>query len=360
MKSYTATRNLYGSLTNNTGSTNLTLGDQLVNDGIRKILADRNDWPFLEGYATFSTTASTQFYDLPYDIDKLKTLSVIDGNQQYSPVEITSREEWDRLNLSTNITSNVPEYYYIYAGRVGIWPMPSASSTDYSTGTIAITAGSATVTGSATTFTSAMAGRYLKTTDGELYLISAFVSTTELTLARVYNGATITGASYIISSKVITMTYKKAVKDLSAADYTTGTITLANGSTVVTGSGTTFTALMVGRYLKTSDGFWYKIVSFTSTTVIGLEKIYNGANVAGGTYTIGEMSELPESYQDLPVYYAVSQYWQMNGEVQRGREYKGLFDEGLQKLRLDWGNQSSNVEINGMASMINPNLTLNL
>lgn len=44
----------------------------------------------------------------------------------------------------------------------------------------------------------------------------------------------------------------------------------------------------------------------------------------------------------------------------RAREYKGLFDEGLLKLRLDWGNQTSNVEINEMRTIINPNLTLTL
>lgn len=288
MKSFTTLRNLYGSWTNNTTTSNLTLADQMINDGTRKLLSDRNDWPFLEATATFSTVASTQFYDLPYNIDKLKSVTVVNGNVRYTPVEISSREEWDTLNLNTSITSNIPEYYYIYAGQVGFWPTPSTS---------ALTA---------------------------------------------------------------TVSYKKGMKDLSAADYTTGTISITTGTTVVTGVGTTFTSAMVGRWLKTTDGYWYQIASFTSTTVIGLDKIYNGATIAGASFTIGEMSELPETYQDLPVYYAVSQYWQVNGEVARAREYKGMFDEGLLKLRLDWGNQSSNVEINGMRSIINPNLTLTL
>lgn len=288
MKSYLTLRNLYGSWTNNTTTSNLTLADQMINDGTRKILSDRNDWPFLEATATFSTVASTQFYDLPYNVDKIKSVTVVNGNVRYTPVEISSRDEWDTLNLNTSVTSNIPEYYYIYAGQVGFWPTPSTSS---------LTA---------------------------------------------------------------TVSYKKGMKDLSVTDYTTGTISITTATTVVTGSGTTFTSAMVGRWLKTTDGYWYQITSFTSTTVIGLDKIYNGATIAGASYTIGEMSELPESYQDLPVYYAVSQYWQTNGEVARAREYKGLFDEGLLKLRLDWGNQSSNVEINGMRSVINPNLTLTL
>lgn len=260
----------------------------MINDGTRKILSDRNDWPFLEATATFSTVASTQFYDLPYNVDKLKSVTVVNGNVRYTPTEISSRGEWDELNLNTTVTSNIPEYYYVYAGQVGFWPIPSTSS---------LTA---------------------------------------------------------------TVSYKKGMKDLSVADYTTGTISITTGTTVVTGAGTTFTSAMVGRWLKTTDGYWYQIASFSSTTVIGLDKIYNGASIAGASFTIGEMSELPESYQDLPVYYAVSQYWQTNGEITRAREYKGLFDEGLLKLRLDWGNQTSNVEINEMRSVINPNLTLTL
>lgn len=357
MYSYTALRNRYGSLTNNTSSTNLTLGDGFINDSIKKLLADRNDWPFLE--STFFTTpvASQQFYDLPYDIDKVKTVTVNNGNVIYTPEEVVSREQWDLLNTNTTVTSNIPQYYFIYAGQIGFWPIPSTDSSTYSTGTIAITSGSAAVVGTTTAFTSAMEGRYLKTSDGEQYLIDTVTDATNLTLNRVYAGPTISGASYLISSINITVTYKKSVKDLSTADYTTGTITITSGSTVVTGSGTTFTALMVGRYLKTTDGFWYKIVSFTSTTVIGLERAYS-SSVSGASYTIGEMSALPDAYQDLPVYYAASQYWYVNDGVQRAREYERLFLEGKKALRTDWGNKTGNVIIGDERTIINPNLTI--
>jgi len=42
MLSYTTGRNLYGSLTNNTTTTNLTLGDTLINQSQRKILSGYN------------------------------------------------------------------------------------------------------------------------------------------------------------------------------------------------------------------------------------------------------------------------------------------------------------------------------
>jgi len=49
------------------------------------------------------------------------------------------------------------------------------------------------------------------------------------------------------------ITYKPRITDLDTADYTTGTVTITASSTTVTGAGTTFTADMVGRYIKTTD-----------------------------------------------------------------------------------------------------------
>jgi len=43
------------------------------------------------------------------------------------------------------------------------------------------------------------------------------------------------------------------VTDLDTDDYDTGTISITTATTSVVGSGTTFTADMVGRYLKTTD-----------------------------------------------------------------------------------------------------------
>ncbi|KKK76813.1 hypothetical protein LCGC14_2859870, partial [marine sediment metagenome] len=48
-----------------------------------------------------------------------------------------------------------------------------------------------------------------------------------------------------------TIRYEAIEKDLTQADYATGTITtLANGGTAVTGAGTTWTSAMVGRHFR--------------------------------------------------------------------------------------------------------------
>ncbi len=69
------------------------------------------------------------------------------------------------------------------------------------------------------------------------------------------------------------------------AAYSTGTITMTNGSNVVTGSGTTFTAGMVGEQLSL-QGFVFTITAFSSTTSITIDTIWYGATTASLVYQI--------------------------------------------------------------------------
>jgi hypothetical protein len=69
----------------------------------------------------------------------------------------------------------------------------------YKTGTISVTNGSPTVTGSGTNFVAgAQVGEGLAAPDGRLYEIQAIVSATSLTLSTNYLGSTQTGQAYQI------------------------------------------------------------------------------------------------------------------------------------------------------------------
>lgn len=71
--------------------------------------------------------------------------------------------------------------------------------TNATAGTVAVTNGSATVTGTGTNFTSAMVGGgFIKTGDTASYKITAVASTTSLTLGTVYAGTTSSGSAYTI------------------------------------------------------------------------------------------------------------------------------------------------------------------
>jgi len=130
-------------------------------------------------------------------------------------------------------------------------------------------------------------------------------------------------------------------RDLTIADYTAGTITsIANGGTALVGSGTVWTADMVGRYIQITettaagggDGFWYQIGSYTSATSIGLTKPYEGTTISGGTaaYTIGQCSAIPEAYDVAIVYRASALYWQNQNDLVRAKTYWLMYDSGME------------------------------
>jgi hypothetical protein len=161
------------------------------------------------------------------------------------------------------------------------------------------------------------------------------------------------------NGNIISFFGKKKLKDINAADYTTGTISLTNGSATVTGSGTTFTSEMVGRYLKSNnEGIWYKILSFTSATSITLDRTYQGATASNLSYTIAELIPLPDGFEDLPVYDAVSEYFMTQElDIQKAMYYKSRADELEIRMKREYGSKTDQVEINGIDYQIdNPNL----
>lgn len=148
------------------------------------------------------------------------------------------------------------------------------------------------------------------------------------------------------SAYTITYRYKKTVKDMTASDFTTESIKTATvGSTAIVGNtGTTWTAAMVGRYLRiTDDGIWYEISAVPTSETITLAREFAGTAVVAGTaaYIIGEMSMLPEDYQDTPVNYALWQYYLQKKDLNMADRYKQNWLENLLDLKQSGGNQTT-------------------
>jgi len=102
---------------------------------------------------------------------------------------------------------------------------------------------------------------------------------------------------------------------LSVADYVTGTVVVANDSAVVTGTTTVFTEEMIGRWFCKTDssglpvGSWYKVSSFSSTTVIGLESVFEETSLSGANYMIAQTPEIPEELHQYIPYRAAATYY---------------------------------------------------
>jgi hypothetical protein len=151
------------------------------------------------------------------------------------------------------------------------------------------------------------------------------------------------------AGNTMTMLYSAFSKDLSAADYTTGTITtLANGGTTVTFSGTTLTQLMVGRWLKTDDGNWYKIATITDATHAVLLMPYQGTAIALGTSTfvIGELPRTPEGTHEIAVNYALWMHFLgAKRDAAMAAYFKTLWTEGSQWAKDEFGSRYASAVI---------------
>lgn len=144
-----------------------------------------------------------------------------------------------------------------------------------------------------------------------------------------------------VTGNLIVLRGRLQTRDLSIADYTTGTIvSVSNGGTAVVGSGTAWTASMVGRYIQITDtnatnggdGFWYQIGGWTDATHITLLKPYEGTSISAGsaTYTIGQCSVIPQAYDMGVVYRSAALYWDNQKDLERGKSYWMKYDGGYE------------------------------
>lgn len=170
---------------------------------------------------TAITTGGLQFYPLPPNYSKMKTVTINVGQLKWTPTEIFTREDWDNLNVFP-YNSDIPVNFFIYDNQVGIWPIPSTtgnvisfnykmrvpdlSIADYSVGTASVTTGTTAVTGATTVWTPttnfALESRWIQfpqtAGDNLWYQIASVDSTTALTLMNNYQGITIAAGNYTV------------------------------------------------------------------------------------------------------------------------------------------------------------------
>lgn len=153
------------------------------------------------------------------------------------------------------------------------------------------------------------------------------------------------GLELVFSPRHITMT---------EADYTTGSVTVTDGSQTVTGSGTTFTAGMVGRWLEVNDGTdgnFYRISAYTGATSITLENYYQGGSGSGKTYRIGQVMDLPEEFLEGPVDYAMFRHYLRRGNKDLASDFKSLFEASLNLAKNDYSQTTDSQVVNAETQM---------
>jgi hypothetical protein len=217
---------------------------------------------------TAATVSGQQFYHLPPDFVSVETLTHAVGGVTYPLQSVESAESWTYLNQVDFSGSIIPQFYFVRRDDFGIWPEPTTSD------------------------------------------------------------------------ETITLDYNYLLRDMSNEDDTDGTVSVTQNSTTVTGSSTTFTAGMVGRWFKANDdGDWYRISAFTSTTDITLETSFEGASVSGSNFVIGESPEIPmETHQYIPygtaaTYFATIRRDPKQAQAMSNYFWTGDFSNYSRKLR---------------------------
>lgn len=135
-----------------------------------------------------------------------------------------------------------------------------------------------------------------------------------------------------------TITFNANIRDktLTVADYTTGTVSVANNSTEIVGAGgAIFTAGMVGRWFKIGSaasigqGYWYRLSAFTDAQHMNMETSYTGSDGSGLTYVIGETPELPEELHQLLYLGPIADYFaEIRGDLKKATWFNNLFWTG--------------------------------
>lgn len=176
---------------------------------------------------TAVTVASQQYYHYPPGQVSVDAISITIGSVQYPLEPIYDQRLWNLFNSIQIQPTAIPQSFFNRRDDFGIWPIPQ-----------------------------------------DVY--------------------------------TITLNAFNRDRNLLVADYATGTVTATQGSVTVTGSGTTFTPAMVGRWFTITDttsygqGYWYRVTAYVSATQISLEEAYQGTTGSGLTYNIGESPEIPE------------------------------------------------------------------
>lgn len=136
---------------------------------------------------------------------------------------------------------------------------------------------------------------------------------------------------------------------LSVVDESQGTIAVSQNGTTVTGTNTAFTSAMVGRWFCITDtdgiptGNWYKVKTYSSSTSISLETVFEESSVSGARYVIGQSPEIPEELHEYIPYRAAAIYYStMRREPQKAQEllnffYTGDFTKTSRTGKMDGG-----------------------
>lgn len=365
MKTYTGLKNLFTNLSNNTSTSNDTLGGQLISDQHRYTVQK-----YFDNERTYQTVT--------IGAEDLTTTAVMALGAKTA----TLTAAWTDISCHQKVVfsnSDQREVYFTQGSTAITWQVGLSAAATTALTTIGVQFYPIPANISKIKNDTITVGQLVYTpapvqSIQEWTLLNAMPYTSDIP-AYFYIYQNQVGFFPIPSSSdnVISFNYKGRVPDLTFADYSTGTLSgIAVGSNAITGSSTTWNSVglyplntdltFFNLYLKitppSGDGIWYPIQKFTSDTVLVLASpIQNAPSTTASAYVIGQLPLLQEDFHDMLVYGALKTYFtSIVSDQGKFKMYDGLYAERLQLLEAYAGTKSVNVDLGAQPIQANPNL----
>lgn len=157
--------------------------------------------------------------------------------------------------------------------------------------------------------------------------------------------------------------YQQQDHDLSVNDIVSGnlspiqTVTLVNGATSVTSTGSTFTNQLVGLQFQltgVTDLTWYEIVAVPNSSTLTLKSAFVGNSGSGLSFRIGQLPIIPGEYHDALVNYALYLFFSGKGNEARATEHQNLYNVSVQDAVQEYSSSTEGNVISDADNWISP------
>jgi len=365
MKTFTQLKNLFTNLSNNTSTSNDSLGGQLISDHHRYLIQK-----YFDNERTY-TTLTIGAEDLTLTGALIvgatsATLSTAWTSQSCQQLVVFSSGEQRTVNFIQNSTAIT-------------WQPPLTETATADITTVGVQSYAIPANVSKIKNDTITVGQLVYTpapiqSIQEWTLLNALPYTSDIpNYFYIYNNRVLFWPIPSTSGNVITFNYKSRVPDLTFADYSTGTLSsIAVGDNTITGVATAWNATggyplntdltFFNLFLKitppSGDGIWYQIARFTSDTELILTSpIQTAPSTTAASYVIGQLPLLQEDFHDMLVFGPLMTYYSSivnNDKIYQ--KYKVQYDERLVLLEAYAGSKSVNVDLGSQPIPNNPNL----
>lgn len=157
--------------------------------------------------------------------------------------------------------------------------------------------------------------------------------------------------------------YQQQDHDLSVSDIVSSTlspvqtVTMTNGTTLVTSTGSTFTNQLVGLQFQVTgvtDLSWYEIVDVPTSGTLTLKSAFVGNSGSGLAFRIGQQPIIPGEYHSNLVDYALWLFFSGKGNEQRATLHKTLFDAAIEDAVQAYSSSTTGNVISDSDNFISP------